>query len=288
MGVNAGALSAERGSALFYLAPLQDKRGPKEIWTGRGSTERVIMEPAGATLLAKAWHQRPYSDMSYLFHRQLAYELASAGYGVVAAQEPFIDDGAALVAAHLAGAQYLVKGSLKRLDMVKRGADAFLGTDFSGNNYLLNLELQLQVVQVENAQTISDQALSYQRLFYDPTRLGSDASDTFPRYFAMGLPELALRVADEGKLRAIGGLPTLTPTMTPAATAEARPPQPGDAPAPLPTAAPAAGPYWANPKTGKVVDPSWNFDPSDGTPRDKFVLHPADPVPTPTRAPEPK
>jgi hypothetical protein len=39
-----------------------------------------------------------------------------------------------------------------------------------------------------------------------------------------------------------------------------------------PTATPDEGPYWINPKTGKKVDPNWNFDPADGTPRSQFIL----------------
>jgi hypothetical protein len=269
----------------FYLAPLKDKRGTQEVWSGHGYYDRVLMEPAGATLMAKAWGQRPYSAISYLFQRQLAYALGSAGYRVTMAEEPFVDDAAALVAAHLAGAQYLIQGQLKRLNLYKRGADAFLGTDLSGNNYTMNLDLDLQVLKVENAQKLLEEPLSFQRVFCDPTRLGSDDSVTFPRYFALGLPALALRVTDDAKLRQLAGLPTVTPSPTQGSAPEA---SAAPAPSPLPTATPDMGPYWVNPKTGKAVDPSWNFDPSDGTPRDKFVLHQGDPLPTTTQVPEPK
>jgi hypothetical protein len=66
------------------------------------------------------------------------------------------------------------------------------------------------------------------------------------------------------------------PTPGPSPTAGAK-----ATPTPLPT--PDGQPYWVNPKTGKKVDPKWNFDPEDGTPRKDFVLRQPEAHPTPTR-----
>jgi hypothetical protein len=67
------------------------------------------------------------------------------------------------------------------------------------------------------------------------------------------------------------------------------PPTAGPSPTPAATLTPSAeptpdlNPYWVNPKTGKKVDPSWNFDPEDGTPRKDFILRQPTPKPTPSR-----
>ena len=256
----------------LYLVPFQDKRRNPEIWSGRSMYEKVIVEPSGATTLAQTWQKRPFSNMSYFWHRQFAYALGSSGYAVTSADMPMLDEKAALEAAHAAGAKVLIEGQIRRLNMVKKGADDFLGTNFSGTNYYLNLEIQLKTIDIESGNVTIDKVVECQRAFYDPTRLGANDRDTFPRFFATGLPELALKVAGDEKLLQVAGLPTFTATPTKTATPEVRAPKPGDTPTIEPTATPDTGPYWINPKTGNKVDPSWNFDPADGTPRDKFIL----------------
>jgi hypothetical protein len=270
-----------------YLAPFQDRRQRPEIWSGRSIYEKVAMEPVGSTLLARAWHTRPYSDMSYLWHRQFAYALGSSGYAVTVSELPFSGEDAAVVAAKATGAKVLITGKINRLNMVKKGADGLLGTNFSGTNYYLNLEIQLKAVDVANGNVLLDKKIEEQRAFYDPTRMGSTEHETFPRFFATGLPELALRIAGEEKLLTAAGLPTFTFTPTCTVTPEVQAPKKGDTPTVEPTATPDTGPYWVNPKTGNRVDPNWNFDPADGTPRDKFILRQPD-VKKPGRATEAK
>jgi hypothetical protein len=270
----------------IYLMPLQDKRKQPEIWSGRSVYEKVVIEAQGRTLLAEAWRKKPFGDVAYLWDRQFAYALADNGYQLQTPPEPLLDEGLGLAMARSAGAKYLLTGQINRLSIAKRGADSVTGTNFTGTNFFFNLELHLKAVEVSNGQVALDRKIELQRKFYDPTYLGSEERDTFPRYFATGLPELAVLAAGDLPLRKLAGLPTYTPTNTPTATPEIFEPKPGDKATPVPTATPDAGPYWINPKTGKRVDPAFNFDPADGTPRSQFILVQPTPKPSPSRATE--
>jgi hypothetical protein len=274
-------------AAGLYLLPFQDKRREKAVWKGRSIYENVVMEPVGVTLQAKAWRNKPYSDMSFLWHRQFAYSLGQSGYSVLPAELP-MSEAEGLALAKNSGAKLLLNGTILQLAISKRGADDFLGTNFSGTNYFMDVELKLRLIEVGSGRVLQERNLKARRKFYDPTRLGSNDRDTFPRYFGTGLPDLAMNVAGDVDLRNALGLPTFTPTATATQTPEAVKQPEGSAPTPLPTATPDQGPYWINPKTGERVDPNWNFDPKDGTPRDKFVLRQATAVPTPSRATERK
>lgn len=256
----------------LYWVPLQDKRRDPQIHTGRSTYESVFIEAAGSTLLAAAWHPRPYGDMAYLVHRQLSYALASSGYRLLGADLPVADEKQALLDAKQAGAQVLVSGQFKRLVVGKKGADNVIGTNFTGTDFTLYWELTLRLVAVDTGQLIKERQLNLTRNFFDPKMLGSEDRDTYPRYFATGLPDLALQVAGDLDLRQAAGLPTFTATPTKTATPEVFAPKTGDAPTPVPTTTPDAGPYWINPKSGERMDPDWKFDPKDGTPRDKFIL----------------
>ena len=271
----------------LYLLPFEDHRQEKALWSGRSIYEAVVMEPIGSTLLAQAWHTRPFSDSSFLWHRQFAYSLAQSGVSVLAAALPVTEEEG-LSQAKESGAKLMLKGSLVQLNMSKRGADDFIGTNFTGTNYFLNLELKLRLIDVSSGKVLQERSLKAQRKFYDPKRLGSEDRDTFPRYFGTGLPELAMTVAGDTALRGALGLPTFTATPTTTQTPEAQKAAAGSPATPEPTATPDLGPYWVNPKTGERVDPNWNFDPKDGTPRDKFVLRQPALVTTPSRPTEAK
>lgn len=272
---------------LFFLAPMADKRKFNAIHKTRSRYEDVEIEAADLTLTAGAW-VKPYGDVAFLWHRQLSRGLAVAGLGVSAAAEP-LDGAAALSAAGDSGAKLLLSGRLDILEIKKRGAD-FTGTNFTGTNYPLRLKARVKAVEVSSGRTVLDKDFEFKRRFFDPTRMGAPDHTTFPGFFLVGLEDAAAKLADWDELRALAGLPPVTPTPTATSTPLAVPPTPGPSPTVAPTPLPTvdASPYWVNPKTGAKVDPSWNFDPSDGTPRKDFILRQPAAKPTPERLSAPR
>ena len=248
----------------LYLVPFKDSRRGKEVFTGKSSYDSVVMEAAGATILASTWRKKPYSDISYLLHCQLAASLVGQGYRVQAAAAPQPDLAAALFDAKTVGAKWIISGEITRLTFTRRGADGFWGTNFNGTNYFLNLEAKILIQDASNGAVKFDDLVKAQRLFFDPKSMGVADIDQYAGYFISGLPDLGQQVASNVTLREISGLPTYTVTPTPLPA--------GAVAVVTPTPTPDKGPHWINPKTGKRVDPSWNFDPSDGTPRAQFVM----------------
>jgi hypothetical protein len=275
---------------VFYLLPLQDHRRQREIWRGRSRYEDVTVEAEGLSLSAKAWQGRDYGSLPLLWHRQAGQALAEqSDYPVAVAADPAADQAAALSAAAQAGAKYLLRGDIVTGQMDKRGADMFFHTNVSGTNYIFQMKLQLKAVDVATGKQALDKPWSFERTFYDPTMLGSADYNTFPPFFALGLQDAAQHLPGSTDLRQLAGLPALTATPTATPTPMTTPPTPGPSPTagakatPTPLPTPDGQPYWVNPKTGKKVDPKWNFDPEDGTPRKDFVLRQPEAHPTPTR-----
>jgi hypothetical protein len=157
----------------------------------------------------------------------------------------------------------------------KKGADGILGTNFSGTIYTVRSESKWRLRSTADGAEKAKGETSSSENFYNTTRLGAPDHDTFPQYFLRGLPGAAREVAKADALRAAVGLPTLTPTPTHTPTPGLKAVSSSQQAELKPTATPVPtpeGPYWINPKTGKKVDPKWNFDPEDGTPRSKFIL----------------
>jgi hypothetical protein len=281
------ALSPDpQAQALFYVVPFEDRRKQAAIHLARSRYENVLVEAVGLSLTAQAWQQRPYGGMALLWHRQLAQALAATDAGARASDEPVPDEAAALRLAGDAGARYVILGRLTRLEIDKKGADPLMGTAFSGMNYPMTVEARVKVLEVASGQLSLDKPWTYQRRFYDPTRMGAPNHKTFPGFFSVGIQDAAAKLAGWDELRAVAGLAAFTPTPTPTLTPLTAPPTPGPSPTPIATAVPTpdTGPYWVNPKTGKRVDPDWNFDPADGTPRKEFILRQApEAKPTPVR-----
>lgn len=275
---------------VFYVVPFQDKRHQSALYTGRSRYEDVLVEAQGITAAAKAWQSRPWGSVAWLWHRAFVKAMAGSGADVAAATDPIEDDAVALKQASAAGAKYLLSGRIDRLEIGKVGADDLLNTNFSGTNYPMHMEVRLRVLKVPDGQPALDKPWTYDRRFFDPTRLGSPDQQTFPSFFLVGLQDASLKLSGQADLRTLAGLPAYTATPTPTLTPMAIPPTPGPSPTPAPTAAPTPDdqPYWVNPKTGHKVDPAWNFDPEDGTPRDAFILRQPTPRPTPVRPTAPR
>lgn len=266
---------AASATAKVFLAPFADARKSRVIYRGRADYENVSVDAAGRTLLAKAWQALPAGDLSYLWHRQLLSSLNEAGYSVSAASEPMSDEQA-MLAAKNAGADLLMQGEIKKLGISKRGADSLIGTNFTGTNYIFYSLHDARLKPVGPRGATASASLDFERVFYNAERLGAADRDTFPQYFVRGLPEAARHLADDSALRAAVGLPTCTATPTQTSTPE---PTKKGSPAPTPagnqptlTPTPDKSPYWYNPHTGHRVDPKYNFDPEDGTPKKDFIL----------------
>jgi hypothetical protein len=249
----APALLTGTAGIRVYLAPFVDRRGQRELWRGNDRLETVEVEAEGLTSQAKVWSRWDYASMSFLWQRQLGQALAGAGFAVEEAPEPVPDSVLLFQQARGTGALYLVDGDILRVDMGKRGSDQVFGTNFSGTDYSLSMEANVAVYDAASGKQVFKKDWSCEQWFHDPIKLGRRDRDTFPAYFAAGLAQAARGLAQDAGLRAAVGL---APTPTPIPT-----PQPDD-----------GKPYWVNPKTGKRMDPSWNFDPSDGTPSKDFVL----------------
>ena len=258
----------------FYLQPFSDKRPGYQIFKGKSNYDSIYIEAAGLTLQAQSWQEHPYGAVALLWHRKLGQALAKSGLGVQAAADPLPSESMAVDVANGAGARYLVTGVLKRFAFEKRGADPLFGTAFSGTNYNLEVQVQLKVIDVTSQQAVIQRKWEFKRTFYDPTRMGSDDSKRYPGYFVEGMDEATASLAGDPQLRALVGLAPYTATPTPTRTSEVKAPPAGQMPEATATPEPTAdtGPYWVNPKTGNRVDPEWNFDPADGTPRKDFVL----------------
>jgi hypothetical protein len=260
----------------LLLAPFRDKRRLPTIYQGRIDYDKVSVDPSGRTTLAKSWQELRDGDLSYLWHRSLARSLAAAGYNVSAAAEP-MDDAAALEAAKSAGAQFVLQGEINRMIIDKRGADSFLGTNLSGTDYNFKSKTTLRLRRVVDGSKAVETPVAFEHSFHNKTMLGASDRDTFPIYFIQGLPLAGREVADSSPLREAVGLPTCTPTPTDTPTPDPKKvtPQPtatAGPQGPTPTPTPDTEPYWYNPHTGKRVDPKWNFDPADGTPKKEFIL----------------
>jgi hypothetical protein len=287
-----GSAAARSGPRIF-LAPFKDVRRQRDLWKGTSNLDSIRVSAQDLSLQAGAWGSWDYSDTSFLWHRQLGQTLVAAGFTLAAAVGPQ-PAKEAQTAAGLSGCAYILDGALKRLDIGKRGSDEFVGTNFSGTNYTFILEARLQVRGLSASAAVLSKDLVFKHVYHDPTSMGSQDRDTFPRYFLAGLEAAAQNLSEDKDLRVLAGLPALAPTPTAAPTpppvpVATAPAQLTPAPAPSPTATPTdldQGPYWVNPKTGKRVDPAWNFDPMDGTPRKDFVLRQTSaPKGTPAAAP---
>ncbi len=263
------------GVPLIYLVPFKDARSTREIYTSRnGSWENVLIEDEARTSALPAWKALKLGDLSYLWHRQLALELANAGFAVKAAGQP-LSEADALANAKSEGASYLMSGKISRLKIAKRGHDRLLGTNFTGTDYTFSSQIDLVLKDSSGAVVVS-KGLAFTRKFYNPEKMGSSDRETFPHYFMRGLPEAAHAVAADEALRKAVGLPTLTPTPTATATPEISAEQADKAakttPVPQPSVTPEPGPYWVCPKDGKRMDPAWEICPYDGTKRKDFIL----------------
>jgi len=260
---------------LIYLSPFDDNRPDKEIFKSRAKYDSVLIETGGNSLLARSWQELRLGDISYLFHRQLAYEMGAAGYRVMAAAEPESKEDS-LAHATSAGAKVLLRGRLRQLKIGRRGADPVFGTSFTGMFYPLTFEAFPEIYDVQGNTLLWAQKIAFKREFYNPKRMGSLNYETFPQYFVRALPETARQISSNHELRAIAGLPALTPTPSYTPTAEVTPPQAlakGQTAPPTPTITPTPEmEYWVCPKDGKRMEPVWEICPFDGTKRKDFIL----------------
>jgi len=249
--------------APLALSAWRDTRRHKELWQGMERARTVFIEARGLSLEARAWDSDDYGPISFLWQRQLACALADAGFSVAAAG-PATSTAALQATARDAGRRLLLDGEIRSLGFLRRGADT-VGTTFSGVNYTFTIAAALTAQDLGAGKPALARDWTFSHTFYDGAAFGSEDSRTFPVYTAAGLSLAAQALACDPDLRALAGL------------APCAPPAPAPASIPAAGAAPGTG-YWANPKTGAQVDPAWNFDPYDGTPRKDFVFHPGTPT----------
>jgi hypothetical protein len=254
---------ASAAPARMEVAPFIDSRRRKELWKGDGRLEVVGVEAEGLSSQARTWDQDAYGSLSFLWQRQLGQALAEGGFPVSESPAPAKDPASLELGALGRGAKLLLSGDIHSLHIDKRGSDSVFGTTFSGADYFYSMQARVVVKDLVSGKTLLDKEWSDAHGFHDPTPMGRRDAVTFPSYFLSGFSQSALDLAGDGDLRATAGLAPL-PTATPT-------PLPDD-----------GKPYWVNPKTGRRMDPSWNFDPADGTPRKDFVLRGTTPVPQPT------
>lgn len=262
-------IEAER----IFVAPFKDARRNRDLYKGRAEWEAVYVDVAGSTLLASAWRNLKSGDISYLWHRQLAYQLSDQGYAVSAAAQP-LTQNQAVEAAKLGGSDLVMEGEIKKLYIDKRGADMFLGTNLSGTNYNFKSQASVRLKEAGTGKVKFSKEVTYEHIFYSKDMLGSEDRETFPVYFATGLIGATRAFGEDPDLRKAAGVPTCTVTPTATITPEIKQAKPGE-PATVAVATPTpipAGPYWINPKTDKRMNPDWKFDPEDGTPRSEFIL----------------
>lgn len=270
----------------LYLLPFEDRRPFKELWREPSSYLRVEVKAEGLSLGAKVWQEPPYGDLAFLWHRSLERAFAASGLPVAAALTPPADAAQAFSEAAASGAKLLLRGRLTRLEIFKRGADPLFNTNFRGTYYDFQAAAKVEMLEAADGRVLVAKDWRYTRRFFDPRRLGGDERSTFPPFFLAGLATATDNLAGDADLRRAAGLPPLTPTPTLTPTPFSPPPMQGAAapPPPTVTATPEPTEWWVNPKTGRRVDPRWNFDPEDGTPRKYFVLRRA-PSPTPSPVP---
>lgn len=265
---------------LFFLQPFKDQRIQRPIFQGRERYFAIKVEAAGLSTSAKAWRDHAYQDASLLWHRSLGQAMAASGLTVAAAAQPGQPAPA--------DARYVVSGTLRQMDFKKQGHDAVFGTTFSGTDYIFQMQADLQVDAVGATAPALKRRWTFKHAYYDPKRLGSSDADRVPGFFVAGLRDASADLAGQDDLRILAGLAPYTPTPTPTETPQMKAPTPGAAVIVVtPTETPDSGAHWYNPKTGHRVDPSWNFDPEDGTPRRDFVLRGAPAKPAPTAVPTP-
>jgi hypothetical protein len=259
----------------LLVAPFKDARLYRFIYGGKNGWDEVVVDAAGKTTMAKAWSGLKKGDLSYLWQRQLAYQLDDMGFSLSRAAEPLSQPEALSLAAQVQ-ANYVLSGEIRKMGVDKHGADFLLGTNISGTNYSFRSLTHFDVLDAATGKPALSKDFKFEQVFLKKDFLGASDRETFPAYFNAGLAAAAQSVASDPDLRTLAGLPTLVPTPTPTFTPLVKPTAtPGPAlkvvtPTPVPT---ASGPYWVNPKTGKRMDPSWKFDPEDGTPRSQFILH---------------
>lgn len=171
-----------------FLAPFKDRRRNREIYRGRASYENVRVDVAGRTLLAKAWQDLYPGDISFLWHRELSAALGGSGYRLSAAAEPLSDEDA-LKAAREAGADYLLRGDIRKLGITKKGADPLLGTNFGGTNYTFYSLHEVTLQSLSRGSKIEGE-IGHERIYFNNVSLGAPNRDTFPQYFVRGLSTL--------------------------------------------------------------------------------------------------
>jgi hypothetical protein len=224
----------------------------RALWSGEGKWNPVEVDAEGLDAQPKAWRSWDYASLSFLWQRQLGQALDGAGFAVQEAP-PGLGPRAQARAALGLDLPRLLGGDIETLSMDKRGADSVFSTNFTGTFFTFFMMLRVRVTDPRGRRVL-DKSWTYRTSFFDPTRLGRPDKDTFPVYFARGLAQAAQALAQDPDLRTAVGLPAVIPS-----------------PAPTPPAADQR-PYWIDPKTGQRMDPSWNFDPSNGMPRKDFVL----------------
>jgi hypothetical protein len=246
----------------LFLAAFADRRPNSAIYRGRAIYEEIRVDAAERPTLASSWTKLPEGDLSYLWHRELAYQLALAGFDRLSASAENLDAAQSLAAARQAGASVLLEGAILHFEIRTRGADKLMGTNFSGTNYKLSCETEMSLKHVSDGKELFKKRSNFETSFYNDEALGSNDSDLIPAYFALGLEAAATALSKDSDLRHALGLAILSPSGERPSTTT------------LNGTSPSAGTgfYWVNPKTAKRMDPLWNFDPADGTPRKDFVL----------------
>ncbi len=226
------APAAVTPAPVLVLEPFRDARRNRDLWDGPTRFDRVGVTAVGLDAQDPAWRAADYGSASFLWERALGRALDAQGLPVFEAP-PGARPGV--------GARGVLDGRITRLEVRKRGDDPVFGTDVNGDDYVFILDLDLGLRPLAPGFRGASQSWEFSHTFHDPTRFGRAPKDTFPGYFAQGLSLAADSLAKA--LAAFEG------TAAPGGWEE----------------------YWINPRSRRRMDPTWNFDPSDGTPRSRFV-----------------
>ncbi len=129
------------------------------------------MDAQGKTSLAQAWSSQKSGNLSYLWHRQLAYQLDDLGYDISPAALP-LDDAAAVAAAKDACDSLVMEGEIQKLFITKRGADMLIGTNISGTNFNFKSQAQVQLKDAATGKVRLSKQFVYEHTFYNKKFFG--------------------------------------------------------------------------------------------------------------------
>jgi hypothetical protein len=187
-----------------YLSPFKDFRSSKLVHSGNMKYEQIRIIPQAITILAQEWRDLSQGDLSVFLHRQLINSLRRENIRLLAAEFPGQEEN---IFENFKEKQisFLIRGKILGFSIRKRGAD-IIGTNFSGTRYEFKSLVELELVSLENGQTLVKEKIDFNKNFFSKKMLGERDRDTFPRYFSKVLPLWADAIVRKEEFRKALGL----------------------------------------------------------------------------------